>query len=151
VRKTRRKLVYDKRAGNEKQPRGNNPQANRRSAVVARRREPARAQHGGDVEEQNVPKTEDTPELLFCVRSRGGAHPPALVARVTSSAGINSSCKRKLRINGSCESSNSCHVPKKVTRPSCKKIIRSASLRARCVSCVTTMEVLWNFSFNLRI
>ena len=53
--------------------------------------------------------------------------------------------------NGSGELSNSGHVPKNATRPSCKKITRSASFFARCVSCVTTMEVLCSVCFNFKI
>src|SRR5260370_20237310 len=62
--------------------------------------------------------------------------------RVTSSAGMSSSCMRKLWRKGSLELSNSAQGPKKETLPSCRKTSTSARRFAKCVSCVTTMDVL---------
>src|SRR5882724_3305823 len=101
------------------------------------RRNPARTQYRHDVEQQDVPETH-LPAQLFDGIARAvcpWAH------KVTSRAGINSSCIRKFLRKGSVEFSKSDHGPKQVTRPSCKKTTTSASFFARCVSCVTTMDV----------
>ena len=138
VRKARGKFDDDERRRQKKHRRGKHPQADRGSAVVRRGRDPARPQHRGDIEEQDIPKSHHAAKLLFRICWSCG-----LIAHaVTSSAGISSSCSRKLRRNGSWEASSSAHVPKNFTPPSCRKITRSASFFARCVSCVTTMEVL---------
>src|SRR4029077_6884094 len=104
---------------------------------MRRGRNPARAQHRCDIEEQDVPEAHLPAQLLDWIGGavRGHAH------RVTSSAGINSSCRRKFLRKGSVEFSNSPQGPKKVTRPSWRKTTTSASFFARCVSCVTTIDV----------
>src|SRR5208282_5110714 len=122
-----------------------NPQAHGGSAVVRRRRNPSRPQHRRDVEEQHIPNAHHSRKLIFHFARRRSAH------AVASRAGISSSCSRKLCRKGSFEFSSSCHVPKNATRPSWRKITRSASFFARCVSCVTTIEVFRNFVFNFRI
>src|SRR5208282_237824 len=110
----------------------------RRSAVVRGGRNPARPEHCGDIEKQHIPKTHRAAKLLFRIGCCGIAH------SVKSRAGINLSSRRKLRRKGSLEASSSAHVPKNPARPSCRKITRSASFFPRCVSCVTTIEVLRN-------
>src|SRR5208282_2772166 len=100
-----------------------------------------------NVEEEDVPETHSPRQLFEWI---GGAV-RRLAHRVTSRAGINASCARKLCRDGSLEFSKSSHGPKKATRPSCKKTTVSASFFARCVSCVTTIEVRWNASFKRKI
>src|SRR5256884_6391046 len=94
--------------------------------------------YGCDIEKKDVPETHLFRKLLDGIRGavRRLAH------RVWSSAGMRSSCLRKLTINGSSELSNPPQGPKYVTRPSCRKTMVSASFFAKCVSCVTTIEVL---------
>src|SRR6266566_3368055 len=66
---------------------------------------------------KDVPETHLFRKLLDGIRGavRRLAH------RVWSSAGMRSSCLRKLTINGSSELSNPPQGPKYVTRPSCRK------------------------------
>jgi hypothetical protein len=53
---SRGKLVDDQRSGDEKEDRGEHPEADGGGAVVAGGGDPARAEHGGDVEQQHVPE-----------------------------------------------------------------------------------------------
>src|SRR5579859_398346 len=55
-RKAGRKLVDYKGGRNEKKRRRNYPETDGRRSVMRGGRDPARAKHGGNVEEQNVPK-----------------------------------------------------------------------------------------------
>src|SRR5216684_2851430 len=123
--------------GNKKEQRRQHPETYRRRAVVRRRRNPARTQHRRNVEKKDVPETHLLAQLLDWIGRAvcGRAH------RVTSSAGINSSCMRKFLRNGSVEFSKSAQGPNRVTRPSWRKTITSASFFAKCVSCVTTIDV----------
>src|SRR6266699_59658 len=99
---------------------------------------PAMREHGCDIEKTDAAEPHRLRKLLDGIRGavRRLAH------RVWSSAGMRSSCLRKLTINGSSELSNPPQGPKYVTRPSCRKTMVSASFFAKCVSCVTTIEVL---------
>src|SRR5262249_54358942 len=124
-----------------------NPQANRGCAVVCRGRNPARPQNRGDVEQQNVPEAHLPPQLLFRIAGFGDSQ----AHKVTSSAGINSSCCRKLWRKGSFELSKSDHESNTLDVPSCKNTIWSASFFAKWVSWVTTIDVLWKVSFSRAI
>src|SRR5579859_432866 len=128
MRKARRQFIDDQCGRNKEENRRQHPQADRRRAVVRGR---------GNVEKQNVPKTQRLGQLF----DRIGSAARRLAHRVTSIAGIRASCMRKLWINGSVEFSKSSHGPKNATRPSWRKTTVSASFFARCVSCVTTMDV----------
>src|SRR5260370_23682199 len=134
----RERRVNPHRRGHKKEGRRDHPQTDRGSAIVRRRCDPSRTQHGHDVEQQHIPKSHLLPQLFDGTRGvrRRLAH------RVTSSAGISSSCMRKLWRKGSFEFSKSAQGPKKETLPSCRKTSTSARRFAKCVSCVTTMDVL---------
>jgi len=64
-RKARRKLVDYQRAGDEEEDRSQHPQTDGRSAVVARGRDPARAEDRGDVEQQHIPESHGFAQLRF--------------------------------------------------------------------------------------
>src|ERR1700690_1672648 len=144
-RKTGRKLDHHERGGYEKPQCRENPEGDGGCAVVRGGGDPAGAKYGRNVEEQDIPKPHHARQMLFRIGRSALRH------AVMSSAGISASSRRKLRRNGSWERSSSAHVPKNETRPSCRNMTRSASFLARCVSCVTTMEVLRNFDFNFKI
>src|SRR5215831_1936049 len=157
MRKSRGQFIDHQRGRNKEKQRRDDPQTNRRSSVVRRGGNPAWPKHRGDIKKEDIPESHflaKLPDGIYGdgtgrVAIRGAARGP--VHRVTSKAGMNSSCLRKLTINGSVEFSNPPHGPKYVTRPSCRKTTVSASFFARCVSCVTTIEVLRNASFNRKI
>src|ERR1700720_3036293 len=143
--KPRRKLDDHKRRRQKKAQPRRHPQTHRSRAVVRLRPHPGGPQKCPDVEKQDLPQAHGAAQVFFGFRLRRIAH------SVKSSAGINSSSSRKLRRNGSFEASSSFHVPKNPTRPSCRKITRSASFLARCVSCVTTIDVFCRVFFNFKI
>src|SRR5712671_2359405 len=90
-RKSRRELDNYKRRGHKKQYRRKNPQADRRLSIARRGRDPARPQHSRNAEQQHIPETHHAAKLLFYL----GGSLRRLTQVVTSSAGINSSCRRK--------------------------------------------------------
>src|SRR5690348_171466 len=74
LRETRGKFGDDERRGDEKQNRGKNPEADGRRAVVPSGGDPARTQNGDDIEQKNVPETEDFSELMLGVLRRDRTH-----------------------------------------------------------------------------
>src|SRR5690349_5417138 len=110
---------------------------------MRRCRNPSRPEHRRNVEKQHIPESHLFAKLPDRIGRIGiGGAVCGLAHKVTSSAGISSTCLRKFTMKGSSEFSNPPHGPKYVTRPSCRKTTVSASFFARCVSCVTTIEVL---------
>ncbi len=89
--KPRGKFVDDQRAGDEEEDRGQNPEADGRGAVVAGGGDPAGPEHGGDVEQQHIPKAHGLAQLRFGVEGgrRGSCH------RVTWGVGKGSFCMEK--------------------------------------------------------
>ena len=142
-RKSRRKLHDHQRRGNEKEKRREKPQTYRRCSVVRRRCNPTRPQYGRDVEQQHVPQSHHAAGgLIF----RCGA-----AVELTRSGPARESARLPAE---NCEETDPSNLPalatfrKIATRPSCRKITRSASFFARCVSCVTTIDVLCSVFFN---
>ena len=80
-REARRKLVDDESARNEKENGGEDPEADRGGAVVAGGGDPARAEDGGDVEEQHVPEAHGFAQLRFGSVGGDGHHGLAAEAR----------------------------------------------------------------------
>jgi len=72
LRKAGGKLVDDQRSGDEKEYRGQDPQADGRGSVVAGGGDPARAENGGDVEEKHVPEAHGFAELRLGIEWGGG-------------------------------------------------------------------------------
>src|SRR5438128_79649 len=136
LRKSRRQFVDDQRHRHKKQNGRQYPETYRRSSIMRSRCNPARAENGGNVEKKNVPKSHFAAKLAPGI---GGA--ACLAHRITSRDGMSSSCIRKLWRKGSLEFSNSSQEEKTVALPSWRKTMLSARRRARCVSCVTTIEV----------
>ena len=87
----RGELVDDEGSRDEKEERGEDPQADRRGAVVARGGDPARPEDRGDIEQQHIPKAHRLAQLRFGIEcgGRGNRH------RVTWWRGKNSLCIRK--------------------------------------------------------
>src|SRR5258708_3439395 len=108
ARKTRGEFGDDERGGQKKTHRGKTPGGEGGSPVGPPRRTPARPQNRRNVKQQYVPKTHLFAQLLEGI----GRAVHRLAHRVTSSAGINSSCMRKFLKKGSVEFSKPVHGPK---------------------------------------
>src|SRR5258708_6695273 len=95
--KSRGEFGNHKGCGNKKEQCCQHPQADRGCPVVRRGGNPAWAQDGRDVEKQDVPESHFFAKLLDGIARavRRLAH------RVSSRAGISSSCLRKLTMKGS--------------------------------------------------
>ena len=107
-RKSRRKFHHHKRRRDKKQHGRQNPQTDRRLPVARRRRDPPRPQHRGDAKQQHVPESHRAAQLMLRVGMRWAR----LAHDVTSNSGMSSSCRRKLRRNGSGAATNPAHGPK---------------------------------------
>src|SRR6185437_270314 len=101
VGEARRKLVDDERAGDEEEERGEHPEADRGGAVVSGGGDPAGAEDGGDVEQQDVPEAHGLAQLGFGGGRIGGGKGHAVTCWIACELKSTGNHSRQMRMGGS--------------------------------------------------